>query len=345
MMLRSCSTPVLGSLVSSISESPHHYETKPIHNKLSFPQTGSTNLTRVSCSSSPISPSINGDKGFRRAQSEGNLEGLAYAYCGNNSDDQFGDIFLKRPKCSILQTIPSFSFCNSKFGSEDDESDEEAEEFLERKVATEVGDFGLEGKMKKKGVTEEVGVKNVDDRNEEKNRRMKLLKGLGIGGSRGGGGGGGGGDKGGGVGGGFNWWGGSGGDDGDKQRMEEYFKDLVEAYPGNALFLRNYAEFLYESKGDLGKAEEYYFRAILADPKDGEILLEYAKVVWELHHDKDKAAIYFGKAVQVSPKDCNIQAAYANFLWETEVIEEEDQPGVGIAQDLLPPLLNGGTIY
>ena len=100
MLLRSSSTPVLGSLISSISDqSPNHHHFQPelankhqptttvpqCLNKFPFNQGGSQSLT-FSCNSSPISPSVSelsfgrcSSSGFRRAQSEGNLEGLANA--------------------------------------------------------------------------------------------------------------------------------------------------------------------------------------------------------------------------------------------------------------------------
>ncbi|KAJ6313159.1 hypothetical protein OIU77_014630 [Salix suchowensis] len=105
---------------------------------------------------------------------------------------------------------------------------------------------------------------------------------------------------------------------------EEYYERMIEENPCNSLVLRNYAEFLYQSKRDLKGAEEYYGRAILADPSDGEILSQYAKLAWELHHDHDKASSFFEQAVQATPSDSNVLAAYASFLWETEEIEEDD---------------------
>lgn len=104
--------------------------------------------------------------------------------------------------------------------------------------------------------------------------------------------------------------------------LEEYLKRMVDENPCNPLVLRNYAQFLYQSKGDLEGAEEYFSRAILANPGDGEIMSQYAKLVWELHHDHDKALCYFERAVQASPADSHVLAAYACFLWETE--EDED---------------------
>ncbi|KAJ6897649.1 hypothetical protein NC652_024447 [Populus alba x Populus x berolinensis] len=104
---------------------------------------------------------------------------------------------------------------------------------------------------------------------------------------------------------------------------EEYCRRMVEENPCNSLVLKNYAEFLYQSKRDLEGAEEYYSRAILADPSDGETLSQYAKLVWELYHDHDKALSFFEQAAQATPSDSNVLAAYASFLWETEENEED----------------------
>ncbi|KAF9677771.1 hypothetical protein SADUNF_Sadunf08G0142100 [Salix dunnii] len=112
--------------------------------------------------------------------------------------------------------------------------------------------------------------------------------------------------------------------DADKDRdAEEYYRAMVEANPCNSLVLRNYAEFLYQSKRDLKRAEEYYSRAILADPGDGEILSQYAKLVWELYRDHEKALCYFEQSIQATPADSYVLAAYASFLWETEENEED----------------------
>ncbi|KAK7825494.1 uncharacterized protein LOC111992203 isoform X1 [Quercus suber] len=356
MLLRSSSTPVLGSLLPSFSDSPHHnncnhYETNNIiikhppptipqkhnNNRFSLHQTGSLNLSPFSCNSSPISPSIadlDWNKGFRRAQSDGNLEGLAYASCSTN-EDQYIETnlpkkFSARPKCTMLQTIPSFSFYNSKGEYEDEEDKEESdiedddeEEREERDMAMRAQTLTLENKMNSMILTEEVNVKDqiwntgVGDEKELLGQGMFLARGIGIGGASGGGGNGGQG-RGGGSGD-FN----SGE---DNQGVEEYYKRMVEENPGNPLFLRNYAQFLYQTKRDLQCAEEYYSRAILADPKDGEILSQYAKLTWELHHDQDRALSYFDRAVQASPEDSHVQAAYASFLWDTEEYEECDVP-------------------
>ncbi|KAE8701410.1 Tetratricopeptide repeat-like superfamily protein, putative isoform 2 [Hibiscus syriacus] len=281
MLLRSSSTPVLGSLVSSIvADSPnnnnHHHETSDdfrhhpsssFHgNRLSFhPSPGSVHLSTVaSCGSSPTSPSVVDQgsdfelKGFRRAQSDGNLEGLDYSAC-NGSDEFYNQNQHKklsaRNKCLMLQTIPSFSFYNS--GSrceEEDGSDSEGEEVT---------------------VSDEKGLVGVD---------MFLPIGLEAavdGGGRSGGDWGGGGGE-------FN----SAGSNGDGE-IEEHYRRM--------------------SKRDLQGAEEYYGRAVLVDPKDGKTLSQYAKLVWELHHNEERASNYFERAVQASPQDCHVQAAYASF--------------------------------
>ncbi|CAB4261874.1 unnamed protein product [Prunus armeniaca] len=120
---------------------------------------------------------------------------------------------------------------------------------------------------------------------------------------------------------------------------EENYKMMIEENPNNALLLRNYAQFLCQSKGDLQGAEQYYLRAMQADPGDSEIMAQYAKLVWELHHDSEKALSYFERAVQANPEDSYVLAAYAHFLWEAE--EEEDTVMQGHIQ---VPLVQGGTM-
>ncbi|PRQ36792.1 putative tetratricopeptide-like helical domain-containing protein [Rosa chinensis] len=99
---------------------------------------------------------------------------------------------------------------------------------------------------------------------------------------------------------------------------EENYKTRIQENPKNALLLRNYAEFLCQTKGDLHSAEEYYLRATVADPNDGEILAQYAQLVWELHHDSKKATSYFERAVEATAEDSYVLGAYAHFLWENE---------------------------
>ncbi|KAB2625590.1 hypothetical protein D8674_017250 [Pyrus ussuriensis x Pyrus communis] len=131
---------------------------------------------------------------------------------------------------------------------------------------------------------------------------------------------------------------------------EENYKMMIEEKPNNALLLRNYAQFLWRSKGDLQEAQEYYLQATLADPGDGEIMAQYATLVWELHHDSKRALSYFERAAQTNPEDTlltglndlltfgsivfsYILAAYAHFLWEHD---EEDEDSVTQAHGQAP---------
>ncbi|XP_045808190.1 uncharacterized protein LOC123902492 [Trifolium pratense] len=98
----------------------------------------------------------------------------------------------------------------------------------------------------------------------------------------------------------------------------DYLKKMIDENPNNPLFLKKYAQFLFQSKRDLEAAENYYSRAVSADPSDGETISEYATLLWELHHDQEKALSLFEKAVQAMPGDSNVLASYTCFLWETE---------------------------
>ncbi|KAJ7977175.1 Tetratricopeptide repeat (TPR)-like superfamily protein [Quillaja saponaria] len=315
---------------------------------------------------SPAIADLDRNKGFRRAQSDGNLQDLAYASCKNNEDydAKLPKLFSGRPKCLMLETIPSFSvhYLKGRLEEEEDEEEEEEEEEEgdiedndleeelqenegqlgtgERVMAMEFDDFSLRNTSNNimfvtKKVTNKDDIWNVCVAEEREcvDKELDLARGLEIDGcgggrgcSRGGGGSGGGGE--------YNPAG-SSGDDGDRQGVEEYYRRMVDENPGNPLFLRNYAEFLSQSKQDLRGAEEYYSRAILADPRDGEILSLYAKLVWELHNDQDRASSYFERAVQASPEDSHVHAAYASFLWDTE--EYEDNSDVPKDFGALPP--------
>ncbi|XP_068320596.1 uncharacterized protein [Pyrus communis] len=371
MLLRSSSTPVIGSLLASYaSESPniisnHHSDPKPntFHQhaptKFSFHQPGYLNISH---NSSPIShSSLDLDRhsltGFRRAQSDGNLEGLAYASC--DTEDQFFDskllnMFSARSKCTMLQTIPSPSLHKSG-GYEDDEDDsdveyeeeEEEEEFdeenVERVAAMEGKNVCLEEKVKNMSLTRDVKFLDkiwntgFEEKRELASQEMYLARGLGFGGGSGGGGGSG--SRGGGD---VNWDGydGDGGD--DNHGAETHHKKLVEENPGNPLFLRNYAQFLYKTKRDLHGAEEYYHRAILADPNDGEVMALYAKLIWELHHDQERALSYYERAVQAAPQDSFVHAAYAGFLWEVE--DDEDEAEAENDPRAMPSYLHEGIM-
>ncbi|XP_051142114.1 uncharacterized protein LOC127259027 [Andrographis paniculata] len=330
MMLRSSSTPILGSLLASFSDSPSsnsHQHLSELHGCTHRHTSGS----KISCLNNnnnggshgkPLfqySPSVGEAKGvdggrFRRAQSEGNLGDLV---AGAGADEfSLSKKPARKTNFRSLEAIPSFS---THLGTNSD-SDDEPEEEQEHQ------EFELEGFLaKSSNIVMEEG-------------RMYLATGLGvsglsltadIGGNSGGGGsyrppvvaeGGGGGN-------------------GGRPTMEEHYKKMLEGDPGNPMVLRNYAQFLHQEKGDLQTAEEYYSRAILADPKDGEILSKYAKLIWELHHDNKRAADYFERAIQASSDDSHVHAAYASFLWDAEEDEEEEDDG--ITRDLQPVLHQG----
>ncbi|KAF5810492.1 putative tetratricopeptide-like helical domain superfamily [Helianthus annuus] len=345
MMMRSSSTPVLGSLLSPENPNNHHhhadittfhpYKISPIH-KFSFHQT-------ISCNSSPISPAFRNNAGIRRAQSDGNLESLMSSR-GNDSDNEDdGDFSFYNPpkkvshRC-LLETIPSMSFHNSRFRSDgDDESDEQEEEEEEE----DEGFCGFNVENTVLSLNKQMGFGNLEMKGGvgESGTQMYLAKGLGVDagfGSLDGGGAGSGGRSLSHVGG-----EGDGGGGGDNQDVEEHYRKMVNECPGNPLLLGNYAQFLYQSKQDLKGAEEYYSRAILADPNDGEILSQYAKLLWELHHDKERATAYFERAIQVASEDSHVHAAYASFLWEAEGEEDEEEEG---CYSNIPPLFNNGSM-
>lgn len=156
----------------------------------------------------------------------------------------------------MLQTIQSFSFYNSKGEYEDEEDEEESDieddDEEERIMAMRAQTQGLENKMNSMILTEEVNVKDQiwsKGVGDEFGQGMFLARGIGIGDASGGGGNGGRGRRGGS--GDFNSGednqGGGGDFNGeDNQGVEEYYKRMVEENPGNPLFLRNYAKFLYQ---------------------------------------------------------------------------------------------------
>lgn len=361
MMLRSSSTPILGSLLSSYSESPNHgnhsefYSPKQLpNNKFTFHQTHTCPLNLIPPSSfSNSSPSFNAEftsdgshssrlGRFRRVQSDGNLEGLASASC--QTFDEFNHSipakkFPRKPNCSVLQSIPSLSVYNPKrqYGDDDDEEEESGEEAEEQRSENSSFDNSM-AFMNNMGLQEKyyVPIENLNIPS-----KMHLARGLGVITGDG--------EYGSGGNGGYNEYKPVtfGDDGGDGASMAEHYKKMVEANPGNPMILRNYAEFLHKvnlksfiftgcsimlcsqfslltfhQSNDLGGAEEYYSRAILVDPRDGEVLSQYAQLIWELHRDEVRASSYFQRAVQASPEDSHVHAAYASFLWDTE--KEED---------------------
>lgn len=108
------------------------------------------------------------------------------------------------------------------------------------------------------------------------------------------------------------------------ESTDAYYRKMIEANPGNALLLGNYAKFLKEVRGDLAKAEEYCGRAILANPNDANVLSLHADLIWQAHKDTHRAETYFDRAVKTAPDDSYVLASYAKFLWDAEEEEEEE---------------------
>ncbi|KAG9445742.1 hypothetical protein H6P81_011870 [Aristolochia fimbriata] len=343
MLLRSSSTPILGSLLSS--ESPNNFDhnrpppSSDNHKKLSFHAT-SHNCHPFSWNSFPMShagggfsefkPESNSSpKGFRRAQSDGNLQALAAL----EVDDGFRNstpMKSSKKHHGVLQTIPSFSVYRPRYEEEEDvqggeDEQVDCEDGLERSVT--IGEnISSNGTDFCFPSDNEIGfVQQVrDERSEEilsigrmGSPSLFLAKSLGI-------------DDSGLV---FNGNGGDGSNfpplgangPGDASVVEDYYKRMVEENPSSALVLRNYAHFLHKTKKDFRGAEEYYSRAILAEPGDGEVLSQYAQLIWQFYHDSKKASRYFEQAVQSAPDNSHVLAAYANFLWEAEDEEEEGE--------------------
>ncbi|XP_006649383.1 uncharacterized protein LOC102721906 [Oryza brachyantha] len=301
MLARSASTPVLGALLPSGSHSPA-VSSPAVH---FFGDSSPTvpHLAPVfSCRLTPGGSDVHGRSlgGLRRACSDGNLAAL-----GAGGDDHHHHQLPPSAKCAprskpaALETIQSFTQrdgASTDEEEEDDDDDESAEQDLS------FGNFRFSGSS-----------------TFAQEHPLFLARGLGIdrlgsgllsadgGGSGIGGSGGGGGsylvtsDNG-----------------GNRSDIEMHYRKMIEEDPCNGLFLRNYAQFLYQIKGDSRRAEEYYSRAILADPNDGELLSEYAKLVWDVHGDEERASSYFERAAKASPQNSHVLAAHAAFLWDTD---------------------------
>ncbi|GJN09133.1 hypothetical protein PR202_ga27112 [Eleusine coracana subsp. coracana] len=297
MLVRSASTPILGALHPSGCHSPAVSVSSPaVH----FPESPASayHPPAISCHLSGGSASdherLRGSGGgMRRTSSEGNLASLA----GRAASDDHHLLPPRARPTPLLETIQSFT--NWETPTDDEEEDEEA--YAEDRELG-FGQFSF------------VGSSSATDYEE---RPLFLARGLGI--DRLGSGllGGDGSGIGGGDGGGSHLVT-SGGNGGDRSGIEMHYKKMIEEDPCNGLFLRNYAQFLYQVKGDYMKAEEYYSRAILADPNDGELLSEYAKLVWDVHRDEERASGYFEQAARASPQNSHVLAAHAAFLWDTD---------------------------
>ncbi|KAL7601484.1 hypothetical protein Lser_V15G23985 [Lactuca serriola] len=117
-----------------------------------------------------------------------------------------------------------------------------------------------------------------------------------------------------------------------------YYQNMIEANPGNAMLLSNYAKYLKEARCDYPKAEEYYSRAILANPSDGNVFSMYADLIWETHKDARRAQSYFDQAVQASPDDCYVMASYARFLWDADDDDDDEEEECEVDMNILTPI-------
>uniref|UniRef100_A0A0D9VPD5 Uncharacterized protein n=1 Tax=Leersia perrieri TaxID=77586 RepID=A0A0D9VPD5_9ORYZ len=297
MLVRSASTPVLGALLQSGSQSPA--VTSPaIHFLADSSPTVSYHPPSISCRLTP-GGSIGG---LRRACSDGNLAAL-----GATGDDDRHHQLPPRSKPTALETIQSFT---QRGGASTDEEEDDDEQELS------FGNFQFSNSNSGSTFAQE--------------HPLFLARGLGIDrlgsgllSADGDGGGFGGSDCGGGGGAGGSYLVTSGNGGNNRSDIEMHYKKMIEEDPCNGLFLRNYAQFLYQMKGDSRRAEEYYSRAILADPNDGELLSEYAKLIWDVHRDEERASSYFERAAKASPQNSHVLAAHAAFLWDTD---DGDEP-------------------
>ncbi|XP_058110951.1 uncharacterized protein LOC131253834 [Magnolia sinica] len=98
---------------------------------------------------------------------------------------------------------------------------------------------------------------------------------------------------------------------------ELLYRRAVSEEPDNALFLSNYAQFLYLVLHDHDTAEEYFKRAARADPPDPETLSRYGRFLWWVRNDIEGAEENFLGAADAAPTLPYHRATYANFLFLT----------------------------
>lgn len=323
MLLRSSSTPILGSLISSpsalFSENPNNGF--QLHHQ-SLERTTSSILHGITCRYSHFSDSSERDPSaglIRRTRSEGNIKDLL----SNCSEDSQSQRSSSRRRDAVLETIPSFSMYSYATDAEDEE--EKLQEQGDHPIAEK---FSFLEHGEKNGVDQSSG-----ELSQRAFQPLFLARGLGI-------------DR---LASGLMNLGvddgavviGAGNGDGrdgnysvktdyggEDYEFELYYKKVIEEDPGNALILRNYAQFLHQCKRKPAQAEEYYSRAILADPDDAETISQYGKLVWELHGDFERASTYIERAANMDQNNCFVQAAYASFLWETDEAEVGELCGV-----------------
>ncbi|XP_011627069.1 uncharacterized protein LOC18444225 isoform X2 [Amborella trichopoda] len=323
MLLRSSSTPILGSLHSSSSDSPKTFETS----------------SKPSCSDSSKKLFFNGGhpdsislQGVRRTLSDSNLHGLI-----STDLDTFHSINPTKTRNfphSKLQTIPSFSFYNKRDETdeaaeeENDDEEEEKEEDEEsgvqlnnsiQRTVTIGGDIkplerdfsfskvGLQ-KFGELGLVDELGRERMKDPSSLSDTGpLFLAVGLGIEGVI------------------PNTTtamaGGSGVDnfqrsDDEGTDLERYYQKMLEEIPCNPLILRNYAQYLYQ-------CDTY----TMADPaidqgvKPELLYMQSDRVntdVWKgvIKGDHHRAEEFYSRAILSEPGDGEVLSQYARLIWD-----------------------------
>eukprot|EP00262_Sarcandra_glabra_P016660 TRINITY_DN5493_c0_g1_i1.p1 TRINITY_DN5493_c0_g1~~TRINITY_DN5493_c0_g1_i1.p1 ORF type:complete len:337 (-),score=63.91 TRINITY_DN5493_c0_g1_i1:170-1180(-) len=310
MLLRSSSTPILNSWVPLSKEhSSDPDQISPIPRTRSIAQL-SVSLSSNSLLSNCPSPAEESNSGSSSAN----------RMSRTMSETDLLDLSLPPAVPKRKQHLPPFANTLSSISVEEDEIEgEEQKEDSESKASL----SALERLFSSTGLDESVG--GCCGMGGNNTTHVPLV--LGGGGNPGGGG----------ICGGRRGGGGSDGGDGDggygfsedsnneNNDADKYYRKMIEADPGNALLLGNYAKFLKEVRGDFAKAEEYCGRAILANPGDGVVLSLYAGLIWETHKDASRAENYFDQAVEAAPDNCYVMASYARFLWDAEDEKEEEE--------------------
>ncbi|RRT43032.1 hypothetical protein B296_00039050 [Ensete ventricosum] len=245
MMLRSSSTPILGSLLPSssslhFSESPNNFH----HHNSPNPK-----LHTFSCQFSPASDGLHDQSpslGIRRSRSDGNLG----SFLSDQSDDPNHHYHLLPPSLKYssarrphlaLESVPlSSSLRNPNTLPEEEEEGEEEEDGQQNDGPGAAGGFGFASDDRKGGL-------KYPNSEVESPAPPPLFLARGLGIDRVGSGlltaGGGDGGIGGGRSGKWDVLTGNGGEHSD---VETYYKKMVEENPSNALFLRNYGQYLYQ---------------------------------------------------------------------------------------------------
>ncbi|XP_030457561.1 uncharacterized protein LOC115678339 [Syzygium oleosum] len=307
MILRSSSTPILNSWLPHSRDSAPELDLQALHH----PRTRSLSLTTQLFPSPPHS-----DEPTKKVVASTKPQALAEAKAQDPPK-------LSKKKINLPQSHNNVEPTKARSSSMRNDEDQE-----DAKPNSRTGPSSLRRLLSSSGLDGAVLVEEDCDVVKKEGDGLQTLVvggGMGSGGSSGICGGGG---DGGGRGGSDSRDGGFGFYENNKNpgidSTDAYYRTMIEANPGNALLLGNYAKFLKEVCGDLAKAEEYCGRAILANPKDANVLSLYADLIWQTHKDTHRAESYFDQAVKTAPDDSYVLASYAKFLWDVEEEEEEE---------------------